>query len=127
MRSSLVLTLAAALVLAAGCADAGSDATPAARPPGSAAPSGVVRTLAIGVRGRTVTPAPAQVTLEPGQTLRLVVTSDHDDEVHAHGFDVERPLVAGRPTTLDLRDAPPGRYEVETHEPALSLLVVLVP
>lgn len=76
--------------------------------------------------GRTVTPAPAVVQLEQGATLRLVVTSDHDDELHAHGFEVETELTAGKRATIDLTGGEPGRYEVETHDPALRLMVVQV-
>ncbi|WP_157371440.1 cupredoxin domain-containing protein [Angustibacter sp. Root456] len=84
------------------------------------------QTVEITIRGKQVTPAPHRVELTSGQTLRLVVTSDHNDELHAHGFDVERELVAGQPTTVDLTGAPPGLYEVETHEPELRLLQVVV-
>ena len=84
------------------------------------------RTITITVTGRTVTPPPAQVDLPVGETLTLVVTSDHDDELHAHGFEVEVPLKAGVPTQLSLTGKQPGLYEVETHEPALTLLTVAV-
>lgn len=85
-----------------------------------------VRTITIQVRGRTVTPAPAVVDLARGQMLRLVVTCDHDDELHAHGFQAETALRAGEPATIELTGDQPGRYEVETHDPALRLLVVQV-
>ncbi len=78
------------------------------------------------MRGKDVTPAPDVVSIRRGQTLRLVVTSDHDDQLHAHGFGVEEQLVAGQPRRLDLRGAEPGQYEIETHEPPLRLLVVQV-
>ncbi|HEU4998290.1 MAG TPA: hypothetical protein VFT68_05040 [Lapillicoccus sp.] len=76
--------------------------------------------------GRTVTPAPAQVDLPVGQTLTITVTSDHNDELHAHGFDVEVPLKAGVPTSITLTGKEPGVFEVETHEPSLTLLTVAV-
>ena len=76
--------------------------------------------------GRQVTPAPARVDLATGARLRLVITVDHDDEVHVHGFDVEREVTAGKPVTLDLTGGEPGLYEVETHHPSLRLLQVLV-
>ena len=88
--------------------------------------SGSVERLDVTVAGTTVTPAPAQVDLPIGSTLELVVTSDHDDEVHAHGFDVGAQLRAGTPTTLRLTATEAGVYEVETHEPALTLLTVAV-
>jgi hypothetical protein len=84
------------------------------------------RTIAITVKGSTVTPPPAQVDLPVGQLLTLVVTSDHDDELHAHGFEVEVPLKAGVPTQVALTGKDPGVYEVEVHHPALTLLTVAV-
>ena len=84
------------------------------------------RALSFTVTGRTVTPTPAQVDLPVGQTLTLTVTSDHDDELHAHGFDVEVALKAGVPTSITLTGKEPGVFEVETHEPSLTLLTVAV-
>ena len=46
--------------------------------------------------------------------------------VLAHGFDEEATLKAGVPTTLRLTPTEPGVYEVETHEPALTLLSIAV-
>lgn len=118
----------AVCVLALSGVSACSSGTPA---DGSGAPTGAVSTgtvkrLEVTVTGTSVTPAPAQVDLPVGSTLELVVTADHDDEVHAHGFDVVAPLKAGVPTTLRLTAKGPGVYEVETHEPALTLLSVAV-
>ena len=112
-----------ALAGAAGCSssDPGTG-TPAA----SVSGTGAVKRLEVTVTGTTVTPAPAQVDLPVGSTLELVVTSDHDDELHAHGFDQEAQLKAGQPTTLRLTAKDAGLYEVETHDPALTLLTVAV-
>jgi len=78
------------------------------------------------VTGSTITPAPAQVDLPVGQTLTLVVTSDHDDQLHAHGFEVEEDIKAGVPATIALTGKDTGVYEVELHHPALTLLTVAV-
>ena len=56
----------------------------------SAASTGSVKRLEITVNGHHGDPCPgAGRPRRSGQTLELVVTSDHDDELHAHGFDVE--------------------------------------
>ena len=102
----------------------GSSTTSSA--PATTSTTSAGRTLAVTVTGRTVTPPPAQVDLPIGQTLTLTVTSDHDDELHAHGFDVEVPLKAGVPTSITLTGKDAGVFEVETHEPALTLLTVAV-
>jgi plastocyanin len=139
-RLTTAAIVAATAVALAGCS--GGSPTPAAdtTPTTSASPSTSVtsstpsattstttgRSIAITVTGSTITPAPAQVDLPVGQTLTLVVTSDHDDQLHAHGFEVEEDIKAGVPATIALTGKDPGVYEVELHHPALTLLTVAV-
>ena len=120
-----------ALAGAAACSSGSPQPTPgggggAGGVSATGSPAGSVKRLSVTVSGTTVTPAPAQVDLPVGSTLELSVTSDHDDELHAHGFDVEARLKAGTATTLRLSGKEPGVYEVETHDPALTLLTVAV-
>ena len=82
--------------------------------------------VSVTIKGSQVSPSPHQVDLGAGSTLTLTVTSDHDDELHAHGFEVEKPIKAGVPLTITLKGAQPGVYEVETHHPPLRLLSVAV-
>ncbi|WP_404388174.1 hypothetical protein [Humibacillus xanthopallidus] len=117
------LVLAGTLTGVAGCAST-SDSTGTGQP--VATGTGAVKRLEVTITGTTVTPPPAQVEVPVGTTLELVVTSDHDDELHAHGFDDEATLEAGVPTTLRLTATEPGVYDVETHEPALTLLSIAV-
>lgn len=128
--SLLVLAGAAAVVLG-GCA--AKTPTPGSSPTASrtttASPTttaSAVRTITITVQGKKIVPKPSSVSIKKGETLRLVVTTAADDILHAHGFGVEKPLLAGQPTTADLVGAEPGQYEIETHEPALLLLIVRV-
>lgn len=86
-----------------------------------------VRLLEVTVTGTTVEPAPDQVDLAVGETLRLLVTSDGGSAIHTHGLgDIEAPLTPGEPTTVDLVGDVPGVYEVELHDPDLLLLQVAV-
>ena len=139
-RLTTAAIVAATAVALAGCS--GGSPTPAVNttPTTSASPSTSAtsstpsattstttgRSIAITVTGSTITPAPAQVDLPVGQTLTLVVTSDHDDQLHAHGFEVEEAIKAGVPATIALTGKDPGVYEVELHHPALTLLTVAV-
>ena len=125
----VLLAVAFCGLLAGATACGGSMNTPAAQASSpSAASTGRAagKTLAVKITGKNVDPAPSQVDLPHGQTLTLTVTSDHDDELHAHGFEVEKELKAGVPTTVTLRGDLPGVYEVETHNPPLRLLSVAV-
>ncbi len=130
MRARHALPYAACLLVLFAAGACGSAAPAPASPagPGAAASAGATpsQRIAITITGSTVTPAPSQVDLATGAVLELVVTSDHDDELHAHGFEVEAPLTAGQPATVRLVGGEAGVYEVETHEPALTLLTVAV-
>ena len=129
-RLTAGLTLAALACAAAGCAGAttaSSSSSSSASPSSSTAVSSTAaKTLQVTVRGKHVSPTPGDFDLKAGQTLRLTVTSDHNDELHVHGFDKEVALTAGKPTTLDLVTSQPGAYVVETHHPELRLLSILV-
>ena len=95
-------------------------------PPPAKEPTPAGRSITITIKGKKVTPAPSTVDLEKGETLTLVVTSDHDDEIHAHGFEVEGMLKAGVPSTITITGKQAGLFEVETHEPPLRLLMIAV-
>ena len=90
----------------------------------SSTPAG--RTIDIRVTGNQVAPAPATVDLGVGESLTLTVTSDHADQLHIHGFEIEKDLVAGQPLSVTVTGAQPGVYEVETHHPELRLLKIAV-
>ena len=109
-----------------GTPGASASASASTSPTGGASGTATGRTLTVTVTGKQVTPAPATVDLAVGETLTLTVTSDHDDQLHAHGFEIERDVKAGVPTTVVLKGAEPGLYDVEMHHPELKLLSVAV-
>lgn len=57
-----------------------------------------------------------------GESVTLAVTSDLQDEVHLHGYDVHVDLVAGQEGELTFTADIPGRFEAEL-EGAGALLV----
>jgi hypothetical protein len=85
-------------------------------------PAAPVVKVNVSVRDGKVAPKPHRVDVAQGATVRLQVTSDVDDVLHVHGFDVEEPLEAGRTTMVELTADQPGVFEVETHETELELL-----
>ena len=80
----------------------------------------------VSVRDGKVAPKPHRVDVKLGANVRLQVTSDVDDVLHVHGYDVEEPLDAGHTTTVELTADQPGVFEVETHETELELLQLAV-
>ena len=57
-----------------------------------------------------------------GTSVTLVVTSDVADEVHVHGYDIEKELSAGEPATLQFTADVAGVFEVELHHAGTVLL-----
>lgn len=141
-RPSTCLWLAAALALS-GCASgddpAGSSTTTSPAATSSASPSETSGSgsatpaeaqqgieVSVAVRDGKVRPATRRVEVEKDTRVRLLVTSDVDDEVHVHGYDIEETLEAGRTTTIEFVVDQSGVFEVETHETELALLQVAV-
>ena len=134
-RRTLPLLVAALLMLLAGCAsgdDGGSDAnsgggttTSSSAATASDQPSedaAEVVEVTVAVSDGKVTPKPRRVDVPAGAQVRLQITSDVDDEVHVHGYDVEETLEAGRTTTVEFTADQTGLFEVETHESELELV-----
>jgi hypothetical protein len=134
IRRVLGLLAGLALVVAlGGCAsgDDGSEAAstsgPSAKSSGAATSGGATETaqaveISVAVTDGKVEPKPRRVEVAKDSQVRLIVTSDVDDELHVHGYEVEAELEAGRPTTVELVADQTGIFEVETHESELELL-----
>lgn len=143
MRSvCLALSAVACVVVLAGCGASGPDGvaeTPTRKASESTAPTSgsppsastssqspkapVVR---VAIRDGKVNPRPSTHRVARGETVRLVVSTDRADELHVHGYEKTARLPAGESTTVTLRADRPGRFEVETHDTGLRLLVVEV-
>ena len=57
-----------------------------------------------------------------GDTVILRVTSDADDEVHVHGYDLELEVGPTRPGELTFEATIPGVFEVELHDAGREIL-----
>lgn len=55
-------------------------------------------------------------TAKKGDRVAIVVRTDVGEAVHVHGYDIEKPVVAGRPTRIVFTATTPGRFEIELHD-----------
>ena len=88
----------------------------------SSPPAEDVVEVSVSVRDGKVSPPPRRVEVQQGATVSITVTLDVDDVVHVHGSDIEEPVEAGRPATIELVAGDQGVFEVETHDGGLALL-----
>jgi hypothetical protein len=81
-----------------------------ASPPGEAAPTKIV----IDDQGAPVGGI-AEIEVEAGEEVRFQVRSPVADEVHVHGYDIEKEVPAGGTATIDFPAELEGIFEVELH------------
>ena len=66
-----------------------------------------------------------------GDTVRIVVSADAPDDIHLHGYDIERSVEPGRPAHFRFKADAEGAFEIESHvaedagrDPLVARLVV---
>ena len=85
-----------------------------------------VKTVTIRVVGGVPQGGIARPKVKKGERIVLVVNTDAGEEVHVHGYDVEREVTPGTPVRLPITATIPGRFEVELHHPDAVLAVLTV-
>jgi hypothetical protein len=56
------------------------------------------------------------IEVEQGDRIRFIVSSDQSDEVHVHGYDLERPVGPSAPARFSFKADIDGVFEVELHD-----------
>jgi threonine synthase len=136
-RMTVVATVLAALAVA-GCGSGdngsgGSGSTPVGATAGNTSASASASTssnstnVEVTIADGKVAPDPSRkVEVATDDHVHISVTSDHADEVHVHGYDIEKEVSAGGTVTIDFTADIPGQFEVEAHKLSPSLLFTLV-
>jgi len=60
-------------------------------------------------------------TVDRGDRVVIVVTSDVADHVHLHGYDIMRDVAAGGTARIRFRATVPGRFEVELEDRGVQI------
>jgi hypothetical protein len=110
-----------------GSSPATSSPAPATATTGPSTPGPAGTSIDVTIAGGKVTPDPTRrVEVKTGDQVHLTVTSDTADEIHVHGYDIEKEVSAGGTVTIDFTADIPGQFEVEAHEISPPLLFTLV-
>jgi plastocyanin len=85
----------------------------------------------IQIRGGEVVGGPAEIRAKNGDTVVIVVSADAPDDIHLHGYDIEKPVEPGKPATFRFKANLEGEFEIESHvaedagrDPLLGTLIV---
>ena len=104
-----------------------SPASPSSVPPSSPSLNpDYALTINIAIANGKTIPNGEKINVRVGQKVILNVTSDTDDEVHAHigGPGYELPVQAGTPAKGEFTIDSPGSFEVESHH--LEKIIVIL-
>jgi hypothetical protein len=116
-RALAGLVLALVLPLA-GCAGKAPAATGSSGTASSTAAQKIVVTITHGkASGDT-----GRIPVKLNSHVAIQVTSDTADEVHLHGYDIEKELVPGKPSTISFVADQTGIFEVELHKANVVIL-----
>jgi plastocyanin len=69
----------------------------------------------IQLRGGQVVGGPADITVTKGDQVVIVVSSDAHDDIHLHGYDIEKPVEPGKPARFKFKAGIEGIFEIESH------------
>jgi FtsP/CotA-like multicopper oxidase with cupredoxin domain len=85
----------------------------------------------INVKGGVIDGDVKTIRVAKGDTVRIVVTSDIPDQIHLHGYDIEKEAAPGKPARFKFKADAEGAFEIESHaaedagkEPLLARLLV---
>ena len=85
----------------------------------------------ISVKGGVIAGDVKSIEVAKGDTVRIVVSSDVEDEIHLPGYDLEREAAPGQPARFKFEADVEGAFELESHvaedagkEPLLARLLV---
>ncbi len=115
MVSRVIALVAASLLILTGCGTSSTQTT-------TAAPVSIDITLQDGAAD----PVGERVDLSVGQQFTMNITSDRDDEIHVHGFDTTIDVTAGQPVSRTLTVEQVGTFEVESHDPVITIVILQI-
>jgi hypothetical protein len=85
----------------------------------------------IDIRGGQVAGGPVEIHAKNGDTVVIVVSADAPDDIHLHGYDIEKKVEPGKPATFRFKANLEGEFEIESHvaedagrDPLLGTLIV---
>ena len=84
------------------------------------------RTITIVVESGRPRGGIARPTVAKGAKIVVIVRADAGEEVHLHGYDIEKPVTPGTPVRIPFTADLPGRFELELHHPDALLAVIEV-
>jgi Multicopper oxidase len=124
LAAAVVVAVAAFVIAQSGGDDNGDKAsTPAASGSDSGANPQITESsepaqpqaFRINVKGGVVDGDTQTFTVKKNDRVRIVVSSDAPDQIHLHGYDIEKEAAPGKPARFDFKANVEGAFIIESH------------
>jgi FtsP/CotA-like multicopper oxidase with cupredoxin domain len=96
-------------------AETGGDETTPAETEAEPAEPPEPEVTRIRIRGGQVAGGAPDITVTNGDVVRIVVVSDAPDDIHLHGYDIEKQAAPGQPARFRVKANIEGSFEIESH------------
>jgi plastocyanin len=134
LLAAVVVAVVTIVIAAAGGGDDDDQATQTTRT-SNEQPHETLPTKAkferIQIKGGEPVGGPADIKVKKGDKVRIVVSADAHDDIHLHGYDIEKPVEPGQPAQFNFTANIEGIFEIESHvaedagrEPLMGKLTV---
>lgn len=85
----------------------------------------------IQIRGGEVVGGAPEIKVKNGDTVAIAVSADAPDDIHLHGYDIEKNVEPGQPARFRFKANLEGEFEIESHvaedagrDPLVGTLIV---
>ena len=121
LAAAVVVAVAAFVIAQSGGDDSSSPepATPSAQESTDTTNGDVATTSKvvhkINVKGGVLEGDQQTITVKKNDTVHIVVASDAPDEIHLHGYDIEKEAAPGKPARFNFKADVEGSFIIESH------------
>jgi len=85
----------------------------------------------IDIHGGEVAAGPVEIPAKNGDTVVIVVSAEAADDIHLHGYDIDKPVESGKAARFKFKADLEGEFEIESHaaedagrDPLVGTLIV---
>jgi FtsP/CotA-like multicopper oxidase with cupredoxin domain len=124
LAAAVVVAIVAVVIASSGGDDSAGQATTTARSTETTAQTETTteaeapakpQAVRIQIRGGNVVGGPADIRVKKGDQVSIVVSADAPDDIHLHGYDIEKPVEPGKPARFEFTADIEGIFEIESH------------
>ena len=114
-RIGLIVAAVVVAVLAYVIASPGGDSGGDNKPSTTAASPAKPQATKIQIQGKKVVGGPQDIKVTHGDTVDIVVSTDASNDLHLHGYDIEKTAKPGQPARFRFKANAEGQFDLESH------------